>query len=363
MTVRSSCLAIVSRALVASVTLAASGCTPGHVNDNDSGVPGACMARYSGFRRSLEVAVILDRSCAMTDRFDGSAASGPDDAEGRWNAVAGALTDAGMDTARVEGWSLLFAPEDPTMCDPSGELAIAAEPYSGEQLGDVLSAAGATPFDACASGMSELPLEASLGVIADSPDVGTVSDPLLIVIAAGAPSCGSTTTSLEIAAGDVPYDLAVLALAPDDTATPLLESIVVPDELGMRPGYHVATSAAEVSTELDAIIDAHDDCVIDLVSNDDVPIEDESMLHVWVDGEAVEPDPDQGWAWADEGAITLNGALCDRLHAGDITRIEGSLGCDEEQCVAIAPDENGDGDEACDGLDNDCDDAVDENCE
>lgn len=346
-------------AILGIVATAATGCTSGQVSEGEP--TSQCIAHYAAFRRPLEVAVVLDRSCAMQARFDGTMASGPTDPEGRWGAVRAALEAAGLDPS-VAGWSIVFSPDHPAMCTHGGELALFAEPYSGELIPEVLGAEGASPFELCASGTSEVPLEAALGVINGSDEIATSSDPLVLVIAAGAPSCGATMLSLEDAAANTPFELAVLALAPDDTAASLLESLVLSDEEGARPGYHEAASAAEVDATLQDILQARQSCVLDLVSQADVPVTDEAELFVWVDGEPVAPDPEEGWILSVDGSITFNGTICERLRAGEVTRVDAAVGCDERRCVAIDPDDEGQGEESCDGLDNDCDDVVDEDC-
>ena len=353
------CLTICTRILAVVVVLVA-GCTSGSVEPPPP-PPSGCTAHYAAFRRPLEVAVLLDRSCAMQARFDGTMASGPTDPEGRWFAAVDALEAAGIDPT-VSAWSLVMSPEEAASCTMSGELAIYPEPYSGELFTDVLEAAGESPFDVCAAGTSEVPIEAALGALNGSEDIGATNEPVIVVIAAGAPSCGSTAETLEEAAANTPFDLVVLSLAPDATAAPLLESLALPDEEGLRPGYVAVESAADLSTQLNEVLAARRSCTVDLVSDADIPVTDEEELRVWVDGELVPQDPEDGWVLSFDGGITFNGPICDGLRAGTISRIEASSGCDEHVCVAVDADDEGEGEESCDGLDNDCDMVVDESC-
>jgi len=55
-----------------------------------------------------------------------------------------------------------------------------------------------------------------------------------------------------------------------------------------------------------------------------------------------------------DNILSFNGDSCDRLRAGAVGRIDVIYGCPEQICT---PRE-----EICDGLDNDCDNEIDEEC-
>lgn len=298
----------------------------------------SCTARYSVARRRREVIVVLDRSCAMRARFDGTIGSGPTDAESRWGAVGAALVAASADVS-IAGWALAPAPEAAASCDV-GALAVSPSLGNAAELTAALTATD--PFALCPDGTGEVPLEGALSAVLASDQVGTTGDPMVVVIAAGVPSCGATVESLS-ALGTSFRDVVVLALAPDAAATPLLEAI---------GEVRTVASADAVAGAIDAAIDEHDArCVLEL---DGALAADPEQLRVWVDGTPIAADPDEGWSYGADMAIALNGALCEALTSGAIARVDAALGCDERRCVATH--------EACDSLDNDCDDTVDEEC-
>lgn len=320
--------------------LATTGCTsePPIVPSPDAGPIDLCSARYSVGRRQREVVVVLDRSCAMRARFDGAMGTGPDDLESRWGAVRAALAAASGD-AQVAGWGLSVFPETATSCEVTA-MSVEPSPANASELTAALESADA--FTLCPDATSEVPLEAGLTAVLASKQIGSTGEPLVIVIAAGAPTCGATAETLS-ALGTSFRQVVVLGLAPDVASAPLLESV---GEL------RSITSAAEVAGALDGAIAEHgSSCVLELEG----PLAtDAEQLRVWVDGELVAADPDEGWSYGTDMTIALNGALCDALNEGAISRVDVALGCDERRCVAS--------DEACDGLDNDCDDTVDEEC-
>jgi hypothetical protein len=344
-----------------SITAALAGCTPGHGGvgtDEDAGSAPECTSAYALRRRRPEVMLVVDRSCAMRARLDGSGdATGPDDPEGRWSAVRAAV-DALTEMPRASGWGLVLYPgDDPTMCTEPRVLVDPAPGSAAEVAGALASEDD--PFAVCAGGAAQVQLEGALNAVGLDENLGATGEPFVLVIASGAPGCGSTTDSLlaaEALTTELSTEVVVRALGPDASAAPMLEAIAAaggaprPDG---PPSYYEASSADAVRTVIDGLLAERESCVLDLVNG---PIDpDPEALRVWVDGMAVSPDPDEGWSYsAGDGSLALNGTLCEKLRAGDLQRIEAAVDCDAPTCVPL--------DETCDSLDDDCDGTVDEDC-
>ena len=303
-----------------------------------------CTGRYAVTRRRPEVIVVLDRSCAMRAVLASPAtnASGASDPTGRWGATVSALQAAVTGTPAT-GWGLVMLPSDPTSCTIG---ALDVPPGPGTAMTSALRATDASPFSICSGDASELPLEPALVEAVNDASIGTTGMPFVLVIAAGAPSCGSTTDSLRAAAGDLGFDMAVIGLAPDADAATLLQSLVPEGR------YHAVTDAAGLETAVTTEIAGAANCILDLAT---AASPDGTALRVWADGTAVPADPDQGFSYSpSDGSITLNGGFCTRLSANAIHEIDVAVGCDVRRCVPTT--------EICDGLDNDCNGHVDEGC-
>lgn len=307
-----------------------------------------CTAQYGVARRRSEVFVVLDRSCSMRETFTGGAASGPDDPNGRWGATRTALRSL-ANRASVSGLGLMFVPDDPRSCDAPSPRVVPG-PGSVTAVEELLTSRdGIDPFSLCASGSTEYPLGKALESLA-SADPFTSEDPLVLLMTSGAPSCGATRES--IAGGvaeltELGVDVAILTLSSEPM------TLDVASLVGSRARQFPVSTSAALESALQSLMSERASCVLDLVGGPSSP--ESTALRVFIDDVEVMADPEQGFSFdAGADALTLNGALCDRLLAREITRIQVAVGCDDPVCIPRA--------EACDDLDDDCDDRVDEDC-
>lgn len=63
----------------------------------------------------------------------------------------------------------------------------------------------------------------------------------------------------------------------------------------------------------------------------DIPLDyeppDRDFVNVYFDGSVVDYDPDQGWAWTDDGHVALHGEACDELSGGSVLEVQIVAGC------------------------------------
>lgn len=311
-------------------------------------LPSDCTAQYGVARRRPEVFVVLDRSCSMRETFAGGAASGPEDPNGRWNATRAQLLSL-VSRASVSGLGLMFVPDDPRSCDALSPRIVPG-PGSAMAVEELLTSRDPIdPFALCASGSTEYPLGRALESLV-SADPFASEDPLVLLITSGAPSCGATREGLADGVAmltELGVDVVILALSSEPTTLDLASLA------GPRARQFSVTTSAALESALQSIMAERASCVLELVGGPSSP--ESTGLRVFVDDVEVMADPEHGFSF-DVGAdaLTLNGALCDRLLAREITRVQVAVGCDDPVCIPRV--------EACDDLDDDCDDRVDEEC-
>jgi hypothetical protein len=75
------------------------------------------------------------------------------------------------------------------------------------------------------------------------------------------------------------------------------------------------TDAAALEAELLAAISGVKSCVFDLEGKIEVDIDQASQGEVYIDGESIPYDPDNGWYMSSPTELTLAGEACDKLKA------------------------------------------------
>lgn len=309
------------------------------------------------------VLLILDRSCSMRRRLDDDSmfGTGPDDERTRWatgrDAVLGLMSRFG---SRVY-WGLMAYPDPREACDDTVSAEVLPGPGTVGMIGAELARDAIQPFGLCGPDNSDTttqPRQTPTSRALEAAEVlPTLMDPtrdnFAIVITDGGESCVAdgmlTAVSGRLLAAGVPVAVVGFTTGVSESS---LEAIAAAGGLvnpAGPPSYYVADDAASLDAVFDELAARIVSCELTLSS---VP-PDPSMLFVTANDDPLDEDPVDGWSY-DESANTLrlNGAACDDLRIGVTTRLGVGFGCPPEECLPQ--------DEICNGLDEDCDDMVDE---
>lgn len=311
------------------------------------------------------VLLILDRSCSMRRPLDaGPFGTGPDDPTTRWNIARTAVLDLLDNFGARAFWGLMAFPDPGMGCGDSVSAEVPPGPGNIPAIEAALRSELIQPFGLCGlnnDDPSRQPRHTPTGdALLSARSIPEFSDAarasFAIIVTDGGATCDITPaelTALSVGLRDAGIPVGVIGFN-TGTDVPTLTAIAEMGGLANPAGapyYYTAEDAASLTSVLDEIAERVVSCDFPLGS---VP-PDPSMLFVNVNDMMQTMDPVDGWSYqADTNTLTFNGALCDRLRRGDITRLGVSFGCPPMECVPRP--------EVCNSLDEDCDDRVDEDC-
>ncbi|MEM9071965.1 MAG: hypothetical protein AAGE52_25890 [Myxococcota bacterium] len=311
--------------------------------------------------RSPRVLVLFDRSCSMRRLVDGGDSSGEDDPNSRYQTARRAIErQVGRYGDRVH-WGIMLIPELELDCD--GVPTIRVLPAAGRQdrIRNVFANPRVNPERLCANGRQPrvTPTLQTLESAASITDWRADGhDHVALVVTDGASGCGSTVGRLESATQalrDLGVRTAIVGFGPEvtgDSARGKLDAIALAGGLSSSaasPHYYIADDEASLDSALDRILREAVSCRFDL----ETPPPAEDRVFVFVNDEEAVRDDANGWRF-NEGSVELVGSSCERLQRGEITRVNVVFGCPELVCEPQP--------ETCNGLDEDCDDRIDEGC-
>ncbi len=315
--------------------------------------------------RPPNVLIVFDRSCSMRRFIDASDfGTGPEDPATRWNiareAVRGLITRY---ETRVF-WGLMAYPDPREGCGLDVTAEVPPGPGTRAAIEAQLLSDTIQPFGLCGPDNTDMTTQPrdtpTANALMSASALPELSDPMrasfIVLVTDGGVSCGVTNPELmTLASGLVTagIPLAVVGFATGATE-PTLEAlassggIVNPDG---PPSYYVADSGASLDRVFDEIAERVVSCDLPLSSTPP----DGEAIYVAVNDEPLAEDPANGWTYdASTNTITLEGSVCDQLRHGDVRRISVAFGCAPYMCTPSP--------EICNGLDDDCDDVVDEDC-
>lgn len=311
--------------------------------------------------RAPNVLFILDRSCSMRRRVDDpdQFGTGPDDPRTRWNQATSALLSlVRADETRIF-WGLMAFPDTREGCGEEVSAEVLPAPRAGDMIEAELMRDAIQPFGLCGMGGIQpavTPTASALGAARDLPELmSSERASFAILIADGGAGCGATRPDLERVAGEMldrGIPVATIGFTTDGTVD-TLEGVAVAGGLpapGGPPSYYIADDRDSLDAVLGEILGRVVSCTLPLA--EEPPDE---AIFVYVDGVELTEGMDADWTYdMDANAVTLHGEACRQLQRGEVTRVEITFGCPPSECEPRP--------EVCNGLDEDCDDIVDEDC-
>ncbi|MBW2528063.1 MAG: hypothetical protein JRI23_28030 [Deltaproteobacteria bacterium] len=320
--------------------------------------------------RQPNVLVLFDRSCSMRRRLDTSEirfGTGPDDPRTRWFAAREAVRTITQAYEAQIRFGLMAFPEPYEGCDELPIVDVMPDLLASNAVMTALHQSPVQPFSVCVGDPAPQPFvtptsEALEAIISSGVLDDPTRDNLVLLLTDGGATCGPTHDAITAELGSLTGQLLqsgvkTAAIGFGDQfvgseAVAKLEAIAEAGGLprpGGPPSFWPATDANQLQSALDDIIADAVSCTFALQGTPP----DDDKLYAFLDGQEVLRDDPDGFSYdSADNAVTFHGAACDDIQDGSVQSINVVYGCPEDLCT---PSE-----EVCDGIDNDCDDQVDE---
>jgi hypothetical protein len=315
--------------------------------------------------RPPNLLLVFDRSCSMRRRLDDTSqfGTGPEDTRTRWNVAREAARSLIADYETRVFWGLMAYPDPREGCGMVVDAEVPPGPGTRATIESELMRMQIQPFGLCGPDNTDTttqprqtPTHDALSSALDLPEMmDPMRESFALLVTDGGASCASNAELSALASSmammGVPVAVVGFTVGSDEAT---LEAVAASGGLaraGGPPSYYTAESRADLDAVFAEIAARVVSCELSLTTTPPDP----SEIFVYVDDAELPESPTDGWSYdAGENTITLNGAPCDQLRRGEITRISISFGCMPMACVPQA--------EVCNGLDEDCDDVIDEDC-
>lgn len=300
-----------------------------------------------------KVLLIVDRSCSMRASLETGQEGTAADHDTRWAYARDALRELVQDYGNRARWALMLYPDEGAACgEPEFYLRFpTANATNASTVRSALASPNTSPFTVCGGTPT---LQALLSA-------QTSRATHVILVTDGAATCDTTAEQLAAATirlRALGMEVAAVGFSSGGTtgeAATMLDAIG--REGGLAPSgsanaFYAAETPAALSEAFRSIIRSTISCTYEI---DAGRIDLGQEMFVAQNGVVVDPSDTDGYVFDESTAsITFTGSYCERILDGQVSRIGVAYGCPTPVCTPAT--------EVCDGIDNDCDGDVDEDC-